>query len=63
MSNSTPRHRAHPWSAIRELRVESKEPRHADNLIARLGAHAFDLDEFKGLLHDIGPANPLRGVR
>ena len=58
---STPKHRAHPWHPIREQRVPKQEPRHADTIVTRLGAHVFDLDEFRSLLHDIGPANPFKG--
>jgi hypothetical protein len=55
------KHRAHEWHPIRELRTPNLSPRHADSIVTRLGAHLFDVDEFKNLLYDMGPGNPYRG--
>lgn len=60
---TTPRHRRHEWSAIREHRTPNVPGRHKDSLITRLGAGLFDTDEFKGLLRDITVGNPFRGAR
>lgn len=57
---SAPKHRR-PYSVVRELNKPPHSGRHADSIVTRLGAAVFDVDEFRDLLHAIGPGNPFRG--